>query len=191
MYMKAVGLDWRLRGRAVISWSQGPAVPRKVGLRPAGDEEDRVAVTGREADQTRHVEHRRERRGVDEDRVAGRGEAELVGDLVVVGVEQGVVDVEYDGGLARAVLVMNGRGQEALGAGHDVLHLRGVVAAGRGDGDRAHHRERGAGRTVVVLDLVLEHRDVHLGVAVFRREGVLGLDLGRLLLDGPGPAVSG
>jgi hypothetical protein len=42
-----------------------------------------------------------------------------------------------------------------------------------------------------VLDLVLEHRDVHLGVAVFRREGVLGLDLGRLLLDGPGPPVTG
>src|SRR6185437_6011208 len=162
-----------------------------LGLRPAGDEEDRVAVAGGEADQARHVEHRRERRGVDEDRVAGRGEAELVGDLVVVGVEQGVVDVEHAGGLALAVLVVDGPGQEALGAGHDVLHLLGVVAAGRGYGHRAHHRERGAGRAVVVLDLVLEHRDVHLGVAVYRREGVLGLDLGRLLLDGRRPAVTG
>src|SRR5438093_764761 len=67
--------------------------------------------------------------------------------------------------------------RNASAVGHDLLHLLGVVAVGRRDGDRAHRREGGAGGAAVVLDLVLEHRDVHLRVAISRREGVLGLDL--------------
>jgi hypothetical protein len=34
-----------------------------------------------------------------------------------------------------------------------------------------------------VLDLVLEHAEIHLGIAVHRRVGILGMDPGRLLLD--------
>jgi len=32
--------------------------------------------------------------------------------------------VEHDSGLARAVVMVDGRGQVAFGAGHDLLHLQ-------------------------------------------------------------------
>jgi hypothetical protein len=77
----------------------------------------------------------------------------LLGQGVVVDVQQGVVDVEHHGWMARAVGTVLSRGEVAFGGVHDLLHLPGVVAGARRDGDSADDRVGRAGRAVVVLDL--------------------------------------
>jgi hypothetical protein len=113
-------------------------------MRPAGDEEDRVAVADSEPDQLRHVEDRRKRGVVDPDLVGRPAVAELLGEGVVVAVEQGVVDVEYDGWPACPVIVVPGRGKVGLGpdAGRLLGNRRRPVRAVPVTGLSASRRQR-------------------------------------------------